>query len=82
LRNDVAQLRTARAIGVHRPVITIHGGLPGPILSARIANKVFRWTAWESEAEFINRVVSDRTAGVTYIGGLPPLPGTRVRIPI
>jgi hypothetical protein len=60
----------------------IRGGLPGPILSARIGTKTFRATAWESDAQFIERVASDRTAGIAYIGGLPPLPGTSTIFPV
>jgi hypothetical protein len=82
LRNDLVELRHRRAVGFHRPVVIIRGGLGGPILFARIANKIFRATAWESDAEFVSRVAGDRTPGVAFIGGLPPLPGTSVKMPI
>jgi hypothetical protein len=82
LHSDLAELRAVRAVGPTRPVIVIHGGLPGPILFARIANKIFRWTAWESEDQFIDRVVSDPTPGVAYIGGLGRLSGTSTIFPV
>jgi hypothetical protein len=82
LRNDLAELRQRRAVGHHRPVIIIHGGLPGPILHATAGGKTFRATAWETDPQFIDRVVSDRTPGVAFVGGLPPLPGTDVKMPI
>jgi hypothetical protein len=82
LRNDIVELRHRRAVGVHRPVYVIYGGLPGPILLGRIGNKTFRATAWESDAGFVDRVAGDRTAGVAYIGGLGRLPGTTTKMPI
>jgi hypothetical protein len=81
LSSDVAELRRSRAVGPHRPVVMIYGGLPGPILFARVADKLFRATAWESDAQFVDRVVSDRTAGTAFIGGLPPFwPDTKMPI--
>jgi hypothetical protein len=44
--------------------------------------KYFRAVAWESDAQFIDRVVSDRMAGTAFVGGLPRLPGTNTRFPL
>jgi hypothetical protein len=82
LRNDLVELRHRRAIGVHRPVIIVRGGLLGPILHATVGGKVFRWTAWESQSAFIARVTGDRMAGVAFIGGLGRLPGTDTIMPL
>jgi hypothetical protein len=82
LRSDLVELRYRRAVGTTRPVIVIYGGLPGPILHATVGGKTFRATAFESDAMFIDRVVSDRTPGVAFIGGLPRLPGTATIMPI
>jgi hypothetical protein len=82
LTSDIAQLRYRRAVGRARPVLIIRGGLPQPILFARIANKIFRATAWESDSMFIDRVISDRERGAAFIGGLGRLPGTSTKMPL
>jgi hypothetical protein len=64
-------------------VIIIRGGLSsGPILFARISNKIFRATAWESDEGFIARVLGDCAVGVAYVGGLGRLPGTTTIMPV
>jgi hypothetical protein len=82
LLGDLAQWRYVRALGPQRPTVRITGGIPGTPLFATLAGKTYRATAWETDSEFVDRVASEPVSGTLYVGGLPPMPGTNVLMPL
>jgi hypothetical protein len=82
LSSDIVELRRTRAVGPYRPITYVSCPIPDTPLFATPAGKTCYASVWETDAQFIDRVVSSKVAGRVFVGGLPPMPGTNIRMPI